>query len=114
MHLERTLSWRKPFKNSRIQDLRKLYISLVIAHCWGSFELMRCFRNIKVCGLGSREQMCIDPNVAKAPTNTARTNMCRQLVQGKGCLYHANVNSMFPLIMYAVELIMATYSRKEL
>ena len=44
--------------------------------------------------LGSREQMCIEPNIKKLPSNAARTGGCRTLVSQKKCQYYNSVQAI--------------------
>ncbi|XP_072170315.1 regulator of telomere elongation helicase 1-like [Diadema setosum] len=47
----------------------------------------------RVSVLGSREQMCIHPEVLKAESNSAKVHMCRAKVNAKMCHYHNNLDS---------------------
>ncbi|RKO90499.1 hypothetical protein BDK51DRAFT_34964 [Blyttiomyces helicus] len=46
----------------------------------------------KICVLGSREQMCLNPDVLRAP-NSARNSLCRQKVTKKGCEFHGRLEN---------------------
>lgn len=47
----------------------------------------------KICVLGSRDNMCINEEVLKAPS-AGRGNICRQKIAKKACEYHANVETV--------------------
>ncbi|KAI8817649.1 helicase C-terminal domain-containing protein [Fimicolochytrium jonesii] len=55
-------------------------------------ELRKSEYRPRVCVLGSREQMCIHPEVSTVP-NVARSAICKQKVQKKTCEYHLNVET---------------------
>ncbi|XP_051805609.1 regulator of telomere elongation helicase 1 isoform X2 [Acanthochromis polyacanthus] len=45
----------------------------------------------KVCVLGSREQLCINPDVMRQESNHVKVHMCRAKVSTRSCLYYNNV-----------------------
>ncbi|XP_076022253.1 regulator of telomere elongation helicase 1 isoform X2 [Genypterus blacodes] len=45
----------------------------------------------KVCVLGSREQLCIDPEVMRQETNHVKVNMCKRKVATRTCVLYNNV-----------------------
>ncbi|XP_041483809.1 regulator of telomere elongation helicase 1-like isoform X1 [Lytechinus variegatus] len=47
----------------------------------------------RVSVLGSREQMCIHPEVLKAESNSAKVHMCRAKVNAKMCHFHNNLDN---------------------
>ena len=49
-------------------------------------------RRVRVCILGSREQMCIHPEVARVETNKARNQLCRQRVAQRSCEYRNHMD----------------------
>ncbi|CAH0549063.1 unnamed protein product [Brassicogethes aeneus] len=55
-------------------------------------ELKRsAYKHMKACIIGSREQMCIHPEVMKEQSNSARTQMCRLKVKSRNCHFHNRV-----------------------
>jgi regulator of telomere elongation helicase 1 len=54
-------------------------------------ELKRTNYIPKVALLASRDQLCINPEVIKAPSNTARSTACRQKVLKRTCQFYNNV-----------------------
>ncbi|KAM4692012.1 regulator of telomere elongation helicase 1 [Rhinophrynus dorsalis] len=54
-------------------------------------ELKRTMYRPKVCVLGSREQLCIHPEVKKQESNHAKVHMCRSKVSNRTCHYYNNV-----------------------
>ncbi|KAI9104794.1 helicase C-terminal domain-containing protein [Phlyctochytrium arcticum] len=58
-------------------------------------ELRNTAYRPKICVLGSREQMCINPEVQAMPP-TARGSVCKRKVQKRACEYHSNVDSVKP------------------
>lgn len=45
-----------------------------------------------MCILGSREQMCVNPDVIKKETNAEKVHLCRSKVRSRTCGYHSNVD----------------------
>ncbi|KAI9139228.1 helicase C-terminal domain-containing protein [Paraphysoderma sedebokerense] len=70
-------------------------------------ELRNTGYKVRTCILGSREQMCLDPDVSKATTNTARTNLCRQKTAKRQCQYHLGVDKAKNDPMFSVETSVA-------
>ncbi|XP_033124303.1 regulator of telomere elongation helicase 1-like [Anneissia japonica] len=56
-------------------------------------ELKQTSYRPKVCVLGSREQMCIHPQVMKQENNMAKVHMCRAKVSARTCYYYNNVEN---------------------
>ncbi|XP_071964337.1 regulator of telomere elongation helicase 1-like isoform X2 [Antedon mediterranea] len=56
-------------------------------------ELKHTSYRPKVCVLGSREQMCIHPQVMKQESNTAKVHMCRAKVTSRTCFYYNNIEN---------------------
>ncbi|XP_078507813.1 regulator of telomere elongation helicase 1 [Lissotriton helveticus] len=54
-------------------------------------ELKNTLYRPKVCVLGSREQMCIHPEVMKQETNHGKVHMCRAKVSTRTCHFYNNV-----------------------
>ncbi|XP_067000771.2 regulator of telomere elongation helicase 1 homolog [Anabrus simplex] len=55
-------------------------------------ELKRtCYSHIRVAVLGSRDQMCIHPEVSREPSNSMKVIMCRAKVNSKTCHFYNNV-----------------------
>nr|XP_015914103.3 regulator of telomere elongation helicase 1 homolog [Parasteatoda tepidariorum] len=54
-------------------------------------ELKRSnYRHIKSVVLGSRDQLCLHPEVSKAPNHTAKLYMCRAKISNKSCPFYLN------------------------
>ncbi|XP_039591030.1 regulator of telomere elongation helicase 1 isoform X2 [Polypterus senegalus] len=54
-------------------------------------ELKNTSYRPKVCVLGSREQLCIHPEVMKQESNHVKVHMCRAKMTSRSCLYYNNV-----------------------
>ncbi|KAE8574306.1 hypothetical protein XENTR_v10003373 [Xenopus tropicalis] len=54
-------------------------------------ELKHTVYRPKVCVLGSREQLCIHPEVKKQESNHAKVHMCRSKVSTRTCHFYNNV-----------------------
>ncbi|XP_069099378.1 regulator of telomere elongation helicase 1 isoform X1 [Pleurodeles waltl] len=54
-------------------------------------ELKNTLYRPRVCVLGSREQMCIHPEVMKQESNHAKVHMCRAKVSTRTCHFYNNV-----------------------
>ncbi|XP_018090505.1 regulator of telomere elongation helicase 1 isoform X3 [Xenopus laevis] len=54
-------------------------------------ELKHTTYRPKVCVLGSREQLCIHPEVKKQESNHAKVHMCRSKVSTRTCHFYNNV-----------------------
>ncbi|XP_063064363.1 regulator of telomere elongation helicase 1 [Engraulis encrasicolus] len=54
-------------------------------------ELRSTSYSPKVCVLGSREQLCINPEVMKQETNHVKVHMCRAKVSTRSCVFYNNV-----------------------
>ncbi|XP_069506993.1 regulator of telomere elongation helicase 1 isoform X2 [Ambystoma mexicanum] len=54
-------------------------------------ELKNTTYRPKVCVLGSREQMCIHPEVMKQESNHAKVHLCRAKVSTRSCQFYNNV-----------------------
>ena len=46
------------------------------------------------CAIGSRDQLCINPQVSQQKSYTAKLNMCKSKVNAKTCYFHNNIESM--------------------
>uniref|UniRef100_A0A182JAL0 Regulator of telomere elongation helicase 1 homolog n=1 Tax=Anopheles atroparvus TaxID=41427 RepID=A0A182JAL0_ANOAO len=44
--------------------------------------------------LGSRDQLCIHPEVSKMESNAIKTNLCREKVKGRSCSFYSRVEKM--------------------
>ncbi|GFY38910.1 regulator of telomere elongation helicase 1 homolog [Trichonephila inaurata madagascariensis] len=54
-------------------------------------ELKRSnYKHVKSIVLGSREQLCLHPEVLKAPNHTAKVYMCRAKIASKTCPFYMN------------------------
>ncbi|XP_075902006.1 regulator of telomere elongation helicase 1 isoform X1 [Nelusetta ayraudi] len=53
-------------------------------------ELKNTSYRPKVCVLGSREQLCINPEVQREPSNHVKVHMCRRKVSTRSCVYYNN------------------------
>ncbi|ELT95437.1 hypothetical protein CAPTEDRAFT_179377 [Capitella teleta] len=59
-------------------------------------ELKRsAYSHFKVSVLGSREQMCIHPQVMKEESNTVKVHMCRSKVTSRTCHFYNNMDTEF-------------------
>ncbi|XP_028155975.1 regulator of telomere elongation helicase 1 homolog [Ostrinia furnacalis] len=57
-------------------------------------ELKRSsYRHVKATVLGSRDQMCIHPEVSKESNNMNKVHMCQLKVKSKTCFFYNNVDS---------------------
>lgn len=57
-------------------------------------ELKRSsYRHVKATVLGSRDQMCIHPEVSKETNNMNKVHMCQLKVKSKTCYFYNNVDS---------------------
>ncbi|XP_077442321.1 regulator of telomere elongation helicase 1 isoform X2 [Vanacampus margaritifer] len=54
-------------------------------------ELKNTSYKPKVCVLGSREQMCINPEVMRLQSNHLKVHMCRAKVSTRSCAFYNNV-----------------------
>ncbi|EGD73796.1 hypothetical protein PTSG_05489 [Salpingoeca rosetta] len=54
-------------------------------------ELKRTSYKPNICVLGSREQLCINPEVSRLDTNAAKTRTCRHKVASQECSYYFQV-----------------------
>ncbi|XP_059189945.1 regulator of telomere elongation helicase 1 [Centropristis striata] len=54
-------------------------------------ELKNTSYSPKVCVLGSREQLCINPEVMRQESNHVKVHMCRSKVSTRSCCYYNNV-----------------------
>ncbi|XP_068453212.1 regulator of telomere elongation helicase 1 isoform X2 [Clinocottus analis] len=54
-------------------------------------ELKNTSYSPKVCVLGSREQLCINPEVMRQESNQAKVHMCRGKVSARSCSFYNNV-----------------------
>ncbi|XP_064624303.1 regulator of telomere elongation helicase 1-like [Lineus longissimus] len=58
-------------------------------------ELKRTqYNSVKACVLGSREQLCIHPQVSKEMNNSTKVHMCRAKVTARTCHFHNNIDLM--------------------
>ncbi|GFU30407.1 regulator of telomere elongation helicase 1 homolog [Nephila pilipes] len=54
-------------------------------------ELKRSnYKHVKSVVLGSRDQLCLHPEVSKAPNHTAKVYMCRAKISSKTCPFYMN------------------------
>ncbi|NP_001160140.1 regulator of telomere elongation helicase 1 isoform 5 [Mus musculus] len=62
-------------------------------------QVIRELRNTayrpKVCVLGSREQLCIHPEVKKQESNHMQISLCRKKVASRSCHFYNNVEAKF-------------------
>ncbi|XP_035238042.1 regulator of telomere elongation helicase 1 isoform X2 [Anguilla anguilla] len=54
-------------------------------------ELKNTSYRPKVCVLGSREQLCINPDVMRQESNHIKVHMCRAKVSTRSCIFYNNV-----------------------
>ncbi|XP_062282424.1 regulator of telomere elongation helicase 1 [Scomber scombrus] len=55
-------------------------------------ELKNTSYRPKVCVLGSREQLCINPEVMRQESNHVKVHMCRAKVSTRSCVFYNNVD----------------------
>lgn len=57
-------------------------------------ELKRTsYKHVSVAILGSRDQLCVNPEVAREPNNTTKIHMCQLKVKARTCFYYNNVEA---------------------
>ncbi|XP_071452899.1 regulator of telomere elongation helicase 1 homolog [Hetaerina americana] len=57
-------------------------------------ELKRtAYSHVRTAVLGSRDQMCIHPQVSQEPTNAGKVHMCHHFVSTRTCHFYNNVES---------------------
>ena len=57
-------------------------------------ELKRTsYKHVQVAVLGSRDQLCIHPEVSKETNSSNKIHMCQAKVRGRTCYYYNNVES---------------------
>ncbi|XP_064466127.1 regulator of telomere elongation helicase 1 homolog isoform X1 [Ornithodoros turicata] len=57
-------------------------------------ELKNCnYKYVKSVVLGSRDQLCLHPDVQKLPDNSSKLRMCKQKVSTKTCGFHLNYDT---------------------
>ena len=49
---------------------------------------------MKITVLGSRDQLCIHPEVKSLETSADKISVCREKVRRKTCLFHRNFESI--------------------
>lgn len=55
-------------------------------------ELKRTsYKHLKVAVIGSRDQMCIHPEVSKEQNSTEKIHLCQAKVRTRSCMYYNNV-----------------------
>ncbi len=63
---------------------------------------------MKITVLGSRDQLCIHPEVKSLENSADKISVCREKVRRKTCLFHRNFESRLDKIIY--EIILLNYS----
>ncbi|XP_010076902.1 PREDICTED: regulator of telomere elongation helicase 1-like, partial [Pterocles gutturalis] len=58
-------------------------------------ELKNTVYRPKICVLGSREQLCINPEVKRQESNHMQIYMCRMKVMARACHFYNNVEGEF-------------------
>ena len=53
---------------------------------------MFCVHRTKVAVLGSRDQMCINGDVTRLPSNAAKNRACRDKVKARSCSFFNNLD----------------------
>ncbi len=53
---------------------------------------------MKITVLGSRDQLCIHPEVKSLENTSDKISVCREKVRRKTCLFHRNFESILFLI----------------
>ena len=48
---------------------------------------------VKTCAIGSRDQLCINPQIMTQKNYTTKMNMCKAKVNTKTCFFHNNIES---------------------
>jgi regulator of telomere elongation helicase 1 len=54
---------------------------------------MSSYNEIKTCVIGSRDQLCINPQVNSQKNYTVKMNMCKAKVTAKTCYFHNNMEA---------------------
>ncbi|CAF0719384.1 unnamed protein product [Brachionus calyciflorus] len=57
---------------------------------------MTQYKDIKTCAIGSRDQLCINPQVNQQKSYTTKLNMCKAKVNAKTCYFYNNVENILP------------------
>ncbi|RNA23419.1 Regulator of telomere elongation helicase [Brachionus plicatilis] len=57
---------------------------------------MTQYKDIKTCAIGSRDQLCINPQVNQQKNYTTKLNMCKAKVNAKTCFFYNNVENVIP------------------
>lgn len=61
-------------------------------------ELKRtCYKHVTTAVLGSRDQLCIHPEVSRETDSSNKIHMCHSKVRSKTCLYYNNVDSKYEI-----------------
>lgn len=57
-------------------------------------ELKRSsYKHVSVTVLGSRDQLCINPEVAKEPNSATKIHMCQAKLKARNCFYYNNIET---------------------
>ena len=76
-------------------------------------ELKRVqYQNIKAVVIGSRDQLCIHPEVKQENNATVKTHMCRQKVKSRTCNFYNNFEKLRESKFEVLVIGFAIYSRK--
>lgn len=85
----------KEFKSTGYKYERIRLMILVICvdfHCVDS--------RMKITVLGSRDQLCIHPEVKSLENSSDKISVCREKVRQKTCLFHRNFESISSTILF--------------
>ena len=63
---------------------------------------MTQYNNIKTCAIGSRDQLCINPQVSQQKSYTTKLNMCKSKVNAKTCFFYNNLESNLRLVAFTL------------
>ena len=59
-------------------------------------ELKRTsYKHVNVAVLGSRDQLCIHPEVAREPNSSNKIHMCQAKLRARNCHYYNNIDLRF-------------------
>jgi regulator of telomere elongation helicase 1 len=61
---------------------------------WYAFLFYLHFSRMKITVLGSRDQLCVHPEVKSLENSADKISVCREKVHRKTCLFHRNVESI--------------------
>lgn len=60
---------------------------------------------MKITVLGSRDQLCIHPEVKSLENSSDKISVCREKVRQKTCLFHRNFESMGDHCIHPISIL---------